>query len=454
MRISHSLFQNALFALLSLFLLVGPTFGEDPPTQSTTSESTQQISESEASSEASQQSSEETQPSEDEAPVCSVSIYALDYENQPVSNLQIEFELAGSAPQNAQTNVDGEVEIEGTTLGQFLKTRIQDEIWYSYENILEGECGGPPVVFRVFPRNPDPAMSAKERQTFHQAKVKAMIEALEHAGRRHAYNPSSSASKIASSAAFSQSSPDAKKTTAPQKPTLFSPAHDPVWGASINRPIVAFVEGLRNEDAGGIIVAETLPTTRSASVFVRLIDGRGKPIADEMIDLLILGDEPNYMVSLAGRERSDRRGRAVFHGVRPGAWYRAEASADGVGAGRSTVFTVVEKQTKRLRPIVLRPRDRVVSGFVLRENGPASNARIRARDKAGSKRSALTTLADSQGYFVLGPIPTESCDLEITHAISNKAKSVTIAFSPESDILEQVIPLDSLIVKSTTAPQK
>ena len=210
------------------------------------------------------------------------------------------------------------------------------------------------------------------------------------------------------------------------------------------RPILSFIAGLRREDPQGMADRDT-PATDSATLRVRILDERGRPVADVAVDLYVLAQPPSNLVSLADMERTDSAGHAHFGGLSPDLWYRAECSESQLGQGRSSIYQPRKGQTINLPPIALRPKEKQLCGFILRSQAPASQARVRAASQDG--QFSLSTIADAQGYFIIAPAPEGPIFLEVTHLdrAGNRARAVLPA---DREAPEMLIPLDELRERS------
>jgi hypothetical protein len=352
-------------------------------------------------------------------------IFVLDYENQPAPDVQLRCQLAGTTLQTLYTDEEGKLLIRGTALGQIVRARVEDANYLCYDETQEGEIGGRPLAFLVFPRRSGSG-DREQRIAMHQAKIRAILAAREQT-RRRIQPVETATSPVLSGPAVA---------TDPILPI----AKDPVLGNPVTRHITAFVAGLRHEDARGL-EEKSAPTTQTATAEIRIIDRRGQPIADALVSALVLDPQPEKGVSLAAVERSESDGRVIFRGLMPERWHRIECVDQAEGEGRSTLFTLLSGQLLTLRPLVVRPREQTVSGFVIHSRGPAAFARVALLD-VGNRR-LLTTVADAHGYFILGPTPPDPVMLEVAYRMESGGM-ITLTLPVERDAPEVLIPIDAL----------
>jgi hypothetical protein len=361
-------------------------------------------------------------------------VYALDYRNNLIPDVGMRYEVAGTRSGTVQTARDGVARIFGTALGQIVRVEVKDTVWFSTDGVLEGEIGGQPLAFRVFPLDPD-SMTEEERLAAHRARVRSIVEQ-----RRRASEQGEAVAELSNSIDpdSAEASGEAGARTQPE-PFL----KDPAWGLEANRQRVAFVEGLRIENPQGITVTEDRPSTFTGEAEIKVINGLGHPIRDVMVELWELSAGEQQQITLADVTRTGESGVATFSRLDPDAWYRIECRVEGEGEGRSTVFRVGENDMRRLAPLVVRPEDRSLSGFVLRSNGPARFARVRLLDSSG--QTSLSTSTDGEGYFVLGPIPSnlDSIRLRVTHHDPTDV-DLTLPVPADRELSELLIPLDAL----------
>lgn len=352
-------------------------------------------------------------------------IFVLDYENQPASDVHLRCQIAGAALQTLRTDAEGKLMIRGTALGQIVRARVEDPNYICYDDTLEGEIGGRPLAFLVFPRSSGGG-DRDQRIALHQAKIRAIIAAREQTRRRTSPTDTPASPVLSGGAAVSD--------------PILPIAKDPVLGNPATRHITSFVAGLRHEDAQGL-EEKAAPTAQTATVEIRVIDGRGQSVPDALVSALVLDPRPEKGVCLAAVERSESDGRVVFRGLMPERWHRIECTDHPDGEGRSTLFSLQPSQSLTLRPLVVRPREQTIGGFVVHARGPAAFARLALLDDAG--RRLLTTVADAQGYFVLGPTPPGPALLEMAYR-TESGGLITLNLPVERDAPEVLIPIDAL----------
>lgn len=383
--------------------------------------------------------------------------YVVDYVNTPVPSVNLRFEVAGTKSGAAKTGSDGSARIQGSNLGQIVRAEIDDADWYCPEGVAEGEIGGRPILFRVFHSKAD-VMSRDERLAAHRARIRAAIQERRVAAADGSAPTGEAApagattvgdSSVLPATASGASAPGAGSgssgagsaavpTPKGQPPSVYD---DPIWGYKANRPVIAFLAGLRVEQLQGYPTGDDAPSTLTAEYTIPVIDSLGHPVSDVAVDLLELKADAGSKLNLFGVERTDARGKAVFRGLKPSSWYRAECQTDDAQIGRSTVFQPRPSESRELKPIVVRPEDRALGGFVLRSNGPAAYAKVRFLDSSGA--AVLSTTADPRGYFVLGPLPPGSITLDISHYDPTQV-NLTLPIPADRDTPEVLIPLDAL----------
>lgn len=349
-------------------------------------------------------------------------IFVLDYENQPTADVRLRCEISGTALQTLHSDAEGKILVRGSALGQIVRARIEDSNYLCYDETQEGEIGGNPMAFLVFPRRSGSG-SREQQIAMHQAKIRAIVAARQQIQRR------ARAADAASSPALGGSFSAAE--------AALPIAKDPVLGNLPTRHITAFLAGLRHEDARGLDDQESSPS-RTVSAEIRIIDGRGQPIPDALVSALVLDSKPEKGVSLAAIERSEADGSVVFRGLLPERWHRIECVDHPEGEGRSTLFSIPPGQSLTLRPLVIRPREQTVSGFVIHPRGPAAFARISLKDQNNNK--VLNTIADAQGYFILGPTPAGPVMLDVAYR-AESGGLISVSIPVERDTPEVLIPI-------------
>jgi len=360
--------------------------------------------------------------------------YVVDYQNTPLSSVDIRYVTAGIHNSTATTRKDGSTALRGTEPGQIVRAEVDDPDWYCPDGPQEGEIGGRPVLFRVFHSNAA-AMTAEERMAAHRARIQAAIRERREAALEGQPIPGD---PLPSPVQAADASIAPSPTPKGQPPPLYE---DPAWGYAANRHLIAFLAGLRYEEPQTFPTSADGTSTITAEAIIPVINGLGHPLADVAVDLFELKAGAGTRIVLAEIARTDSDGRVLFTGLTPSSWYRADCQTDDGDIGRSTVFKVQPGDTVTLRPIVVRPEDRALTGFITRAKGPAGGARVKLLTDAGE--STLSTVADSEGYFVLGPLPPGPITLEVAH-FGPPVIDLTLPIPPDRETPEVLLPLDAL----------
>lgn len=152
------------------------------------------------------------------------------------------------------------------------------------------------------------------------------------------------------------------------------------------------------KDANAEVV---LRLTDSAELAGRVVDERGKPIAEARVLLHVWSDERSYAVG--SRTRTDSDGRYQFMGLVPGRRCSVSASAAGYGRLRTRSTLLEDGDLRQLDDIVLPRADSFVAGRVTDvEGNPVTGVHVHCSGRGVSSRGAKT---DSQGRFTIEGIP-------------------------------------------------
>jgi hypothetical protein len=174
---------------------------------------------------------------------------------------------------------------------------------------------------------------------------------------------------------------------------------------------------------------------------VRLIDGRGAPIRGALVQLYV-GSLATTEVALLDYERTNEDGIALFMGLEPGLFYRAEVVEDGDQGARSTILQLPpEGGPVTLPTMVLRARGEMLSGIVVDAEGPAGGTLVTAR--RGSDGLLMTAATDAAGYFLLAPFSAgDEVTLTFEQSIAGGVRTGFLTARPGGP--EMFIPLHIL----------
>lgn len=210
--------------------------------------------------------------------------------------------------------------------------------------------------------------------------------------------------------------------------------------------VAAFLEGTRREDAGAEpFVHPADASTSAATLVVRVVTTQGTPSANAIVYLFGYDDSVDAL-RVAGSERTNARGLAVFRHVVPNRLHRAEARGENDLIGRTGIVLTKPSQRHEPAPIVLRRQDEVISGVVFDGDHPAAGTMV----QVVGGRTPLKALTDQLGYFTLAPVRGGAQTLLIHRQTSAGSR---MAYYPvTADGSEPMIPFHLVARAGSPAP--
>ncbi|MBX3728368.1 MAG: hypothetical protein KF858_04215 [Candidatus Sumerlaeia bacterium] len=221
-----------------------------------------------------------------------------------------------------------------------------------------------------------------------------------------------------------------------------TPAHD----VATPSRVAAFLEGTRREDAGAEpFVHPEDASTSAATLVVRVVTTQGTPSGNAIVYLFGY-DETVDALRVAGSERTNARGIAVFRQVVPNRLHRAEARGENELTGRTGIVLTKPGQRHEPAPVVLRRHDEVLSGVVFDGDRPAAGTMV----QVVGGRTPVKALTDQMGYFMLAPVRGDAQSLLIHRQTSAGSRMAYYPITQSGN--EAMIPFHLVSRAGSPAP--
>lgn len=326
---------------------------------------------------------------------------AMDFEGLPLGNVQFRVSIADEFHSEGHTDETGVLSVELPRENETIKVELIDSRYQAMPAVRLSD--GPPhrVPFVLFHARVED-MSYLERLAFARLWPEVLAAQAEELLATNDVATTESAS-----------------LPVPPSPVL----------------VAAFLEGTRREDSVPLAAREDPETT--AVLSARVVDAYGSPVDGQIVHLFAY-DADLGRVRLAGYERTDERGIAVFEDLEPGRYYRAEAEARDGRLARSSLIMAELYETHLLPAMVLRQPGEQLSGVIFSGNSPADETIVQT--VAIGRTPALTTTTDQMGYFTLAPLSGEEVRVRILRMTPEGPRGATLRLEPGRT--EHLVPFD------------